>query len=256
MLEVKNVDMIFGGLAALKDVSLTVPEHQIHGLIGPNGSGKTTLINVITGFYAPTAGEVIFDGKKISGLAPNVISLTGLGRTFQNVNLFPEMTALENVTTGYCARTKHNIASAIFHTKLYRKEEKEAYDNAMRQLEFVGLANDVNTKAKNLPYGKCRLLEIARLLATDPKLVLLDEPVAGMNEQESDEVACLVRKMRDQGGRTILLIEHHMKFVMSLCDQLTVLSSGMKIAEGPPSEIQNNEEVIECYLGKRRAKSA
>ena len=256
MLEVKNVDMIFGGLAALKEVSLTVPQNQIHGLIGPNGSGKTTLINVITGFYTPTSGEVIFDGKKISGLAPNVISLSGLGRTFQNVNLFPEMTALENVITGYCARTKHNIASAIFHTNLYKKEEKEAYDIAEQQLEFVGLKNEINTKAKNLPYGKRRLLEIARLLATDPKLVLLDEPVAGMNEQESDEVAQLVYKMRDEGGRTILLIEHHMKFVMSLCEQLTVLSSGKKIAEGPPIEIQKNEQVIECYLGKRRAEGA
>ncbi len=256
MLEVKDVDMIFGGLAALKDVSLTVPQNQIHGLIGPNGSGKTTLINVITGFYTPTSGEVIFDGKKISGMPPNAISLAGLGRTFQNVNLFPEMTALENVMTGYCARTKHNIASAIFHSKLYRKEEKEGYETAMRQLHFVGLSEDINTKAKNLPYGKRRLLEIARLLATDPKLVLLDEPVAGMNEQESEEVAQLVRKMREEGGRTILLIEHHMKFVMSLCDELTVLSSGKKIAEGPPAEIQKNEQVIECYLGKRRAKSA
>lgn len=256
MLEVKNVDMLFGGLAALKDVSMTVPKGQIHGLIGPNGSGKTTLINVITGFYTPTAGEVIFDGQKISGLAPNVISHRGLGRTFQNVNLFPEMTALENVTTGYCARTKHNIASAIFRTKLYKQEEKAAYEMAMQQLEFVGLLDDVNTKAKNLPYGKRRLLEIARLLATDPKLVLLDEPVAGMNEQESDEVAQLVHKMRDEGGRTILLIEHHMRFVMSLCDELTVLSSGMKIAEGPPAEIQKNEQVIECYLGKRRETGA
>lgn len=256
MLEVKNVDMLFGGLAALRNVSMTVSKGQIHGLIGPNGSGKTTLINVITGFYTPTAGEVVFDGKKISGLTPDVISHSGLGRTFQNVNLFPEMTALENVTTGYCARTKHNIASVVFHTKLYKQEEKAAYEMAMQQLEFVGLMDDVNTKAKNLPYGKRRLLEIARLLATDPKLVLLDEPVAGMNEQESDEVAQLVHKMRDEGGRTILLIEHHMKFVMSLCDELTVLSSGIKIAEGVPVEIQKNEQVIECYLGKRRATGA
>lgn len=256
MLEVKNIDMLFGGLAALKDVSMSVPKGQIHGLIGPNGSGKTTLINVITGFYHPTAGEVIFDGQKISDLQPNAISLEGLGRTFQNVNLFPEMTALENVTTGYCARTTHNIASAIFHTKRYKLEEKAAYEIAMHQLEFVGLLDEANTKAKNLPYGKRRLLEIARLLATDPKLVLLDEPVAGMNEQESDEVAQLVHKMRNEKGRTILLIEHHMKFVMSLCDALTVLSSGIKIAEGTPAEIQRNEQVIECYLGKRRGSGA
>ena len=252
MLEVNKVDMFFGGLVALKSVNMTVPKGEIHGLIGPNGSGKTTLINVITGFYAPTAGEVIFNGKKISGLAPNVISLSGLGRTFQNVNLFPEMTALENVMTGYCVRTGYNLASAIFETRRYKREEQEAYEEAEKQLEFVGLIGERDTLAKNLPYGKRRLLEIARLLATNPQLVLLDEPVAGMNEQESEEVAQLVHKMRQEDNRTILLIEHHMKFVMSLCDQLTVLSSGSVIAEGRPESIQNNEEVIACYLGKRR----
>lgn len=252
MLEVKDVDMIFGGLIALNKVNMTVPKGEIHGLIGPNGSGKTTLINVITGFYAPTSGEILFNGQKISGLVPNQISLNGLGRTFQNVNLFPEMTALENVMTGYSVRTDYGLADAIFETRRFKAGEKAAYDEAMRQLEFVGLLNDKETKAKNLPYGKRRLLEIARLLATDPQLVLLDEPVAGMNEQESDEVAKLVHKMRDEDDRTILLIEHHMKFVMSLCDQLTVLSSGNVIAEGKPESIQNNEEVIACYLGKRR----
>ena len=152
MLEVNKVDMFFGGLVALKSVNMTVPKGEIHGLIGPNGSGKTTLINVITGFYAPTAGEVIFNGKKISGLAPNVISLSGLGRTFQNVNLFPEMTALENVMTGYCVRTGYNLASAIFETRRFKREEQEAYEEAEKQLEFVGLIGERDTLAKNLPY--------------------------------------------------------------------------------------------------------
>ncbi len=252
MLEVNNVGIVFGGLVALDQVNMKVKKGEIHGLIGPNGSGKTTLINVITGFYVPTSGEVKFNGNVISGKSPHLISHAGLGRTFQNINLFPEMSALENVVTARCVHTNYNMLDAVFKTKPFKEQEAEARDKAISQLEFVGLQDDLNTKAKNLPYGKRRLLEIARLLATDPQLVLLDEPVAGMNEQESDEVARIVHKMRDVGGRTILLIEHHMKFVMNLCEQLTVLNSGCVIAEGVPEEIQNNQEVIACYLGKRR----
>jgi len=252
MLEIKEVGIVFGGLVALDKVNMTVNKGDIYGLIGPNGSGKTTLINVITGFYVPTSGEVLFNGQVISGKAPHQISHAGLGRTFQNINLFPEMTALENVVTAHCVKTKYNMGDAIFQTKAYKAQEAEARERAIRELEFVGLKDDLNIKAKNLPYGKRRLLEIARLLVTNPQLVLLDEPVAGMNEQESDEVARIVHKMRDSGGRTILLIEHHMKFVMNLCEKLTVLNSGCVIAEGVPEEIQNNETVIECYLGKRR----
>lgn len=252
MLEVKNIGIVFGGLIALDKVGMTVRKGQIRGLIGPNGSGKTTLINVITGFYVPTSGEVLFEGRQISGKPPHVISRTGLCRTFQNINLFPEMTAIENVVTAYCVHTRYGMLSAILRDKAFRRQEEEARAAALRQLEFVGLRDDINVKAKNLPYGKRRLLEIARLLATDPRLVLLDEPVAGMNEQESEEVSRIVNKMRDVGGRTILLIEHHMKFVMGICDELTVLNSGCVIAQGLPKDIQNNEEVIRCYLGKRR----
>lgn len=251
MLSVNNVGIVFGGLAALDQVNMTVEKGQIRGLIGPNGSGKTTLINIISGFYVPTTGAVHFRGEQISGKAPHVISRTGLCRTFQNINLFPEMTALENVVTAYCVRTGYNMLSAIFRDKSFKEQEKTAQETALQQLEFVGLKDDISVKAKNLPYGKRRLLEIARLLATNPQLVLLDEPVAGMNEQESDSVAEIVHKMRDVGGRTILLIEHHMKFVMNLCDELTVLNSGKVIAEGLPKDIQNNDEVIACYLGKR-----
>ena len=252
MLQVKNVGIVFGGLVALDGVNMTVEKGQIRGLIGPNGSGKTTLINVITGFYVPTSGEVLFMDEQISGKAPHIISRTGLCRTFQNINLFPEMSALENVVTAYCVHTDYNMLDAVFNAKSFRLQEAKAREEALRQLEFVGLKDDIDVKAKNLPYGKRRLLEIARLLATDPKLVLLDEPVAGMNEQESEMVAEIVNKMRDLGGRTILLIEHHMKFVMNICDELTVLNSGQVIAQGLPEEIQSNEEVIACYLGKRR----
>lgn len=252
MLEVDNVGIVFGGLVALDKVQMHVKKGEIHGLIGPNGSGKTTLINVISGFYVPTSGEVRFNGQVISGKPPYAISHVGLGRTFQNINLFPEMSALENVKTACSVHSGYNMLDSIFTTKAFKDQEAAATEKAISQLEFVGLKDDLQTKAKNLPYGKRRLLEIARLLVTDPQLVLLDEPVAGMNEQESEEVAEIVHKMRDIGGRTILLIEHHMKFVMNLCDELTVLNSGCVIAEGVPSEIQNNEEVIACYLGKRR----
>ena len=224
MLSVNQVSMHFGGLVALDGVNMTVKDGEIRGLIGPNGSGKTTLINVITGFYAPTKGTVEMDGQVISGRTPNAVAKAGLCRTFQNINLFSEMSALENVVTAACTHQTVNLGSAIFQTK-----------------------------ATNLPYGQQRLLEIARALATEPKLLLLDEPVAGMNEQESDEAAKLVHKLRES-GKTILLIEHHMKFVMSLCDSLTVLNYGKVIAEGIPSEIQNNEDVISIYLGKKRGK--
>lgn len=253
MLAVNNVSMHFGGLVALDGVNMTVKDGEIRGLIGPNGSGKTTMINVITGFYAPTKGTVEMNGDVISGKTPNVVAKAGLCRTFQNINLFSEMTALENVVTAACTHQTVNLGSAIFKTKKLKEEEKNCYDKARELLDFVGLGGKEETKATNLPYGQQRLLEIARALATDPKLLLLDEPVAGMNEQESDEAAKLVHKLREN-GKTILLIEHHMKFVMSLCDNLTVLNYGKVIAEGTPSEIQNNEQVISIYLGKKRGK--
>ena len=235
MLAVNNVSMHFGGLVALDGVNMTVKDGEIRGLIGPNGSGKTTMINVITGFYAPTKGTVEMNGDVISGKTPNAVAKAGLCRTFQNINLFSEMTALENVVTAACTHQTVNLGSAIFKTKKLKEEEKNCYDKARELLDFVGLGGKEETKA------------------TNPKLLLLDEPVAGMNEQESDEAARLVHKLREN-GKTILLIEHHMKFVMSLCDNLTVLNYGKVIAEGTPSEIQNNEQVISIYLGKKRGK--
>lgn len=253
MLAVKDVTMRFGGLVALDHVNMTVEKGEIHGLIGPNGSGKTTLINVITGFYAPTEGVVEMNGKVISSLSPNKVAASGLCRTFQNINLFSDMTVLENVITATNSRQTVNLGSAIFHTKAFKEQEKACREKAMELLEFVGLSDKANMKSTSLPYGQQRLLEIARALATDPQLLLLDEPVAGMNEQESLETANLIHKLREN-GKNILLIEHHMQFVMSLCDRLTVLNSGKVIARGVPSEIQNNQEVIESYLGKRGVK--
>lgn len=252
MLETKNIGIVFGGLTALDEVNMSVNQGEIYGLIGPNGSGKTTMINIISGFYSPTRGEVLFDGQHIEGKKAHVVARMGIGRTFQNINIFPEMSALDNVTTVCGVHESYNILDVILRTKKYRQQEREAREKAMEQLEFVGLADEKDVLAKNMPYGKRRLLEIARLLATDPKFVLLDEPVAGMNEQESDMVAQIVRKMRDEGAKTILLIEHHMRFVMNICDCITVLNSGRVIAQGAPFDIQNNQDVISCYLGRGR----
>lgn len=255
MLDVKNVSMIFGGLVALNKVNLKVEKGEIRGLIGPNGSGKTTMINVITGFYNPTSGDVTFKDTNISRYTPYNICKKGLVRTFQNINLFPQMTALENVLTGYSSQMKSSLTRTIFNFKSFRQEEKQYRDMADEIIKFVGLSGKENTKACNLPYGQQRLLEIGRALATKPELILLDEPVAGMNDQESDEVAILVKKLQ-QNDITVLLIEHHMRFVMNLCEKLTVFNSGVVIAEGSPKEIQNNEEVIEVYLGKKGRKDA
>ena len=255
LLQVKNVSMIFGGLAALSQVNMHVEKNEIHGLIGPNGSGKTTLINVITGFYTPTMGAVLFDGKRISGLQTYQINHAGLGRTFQNINLFSHMTALDNVVTAMSVHSPYGMFASMFRTNAYRISEAAMQERALELLQFVGLYEERNVLAKNMPYGKQRLLEIARILSTDPQLILLDEPVAGMNEQESEQVAGLIRKMRDESGKTVLLIEHHMRLVMNICDRLTVLNSGEVIARGIPQEIQNNQTVIDCYLGKKRGVS-
>ncbi|TWH46198.1 ABC transporter ATP-binding protein [Sporomusa sp. KB1] len=255
MLAIRNISRIFGGLVALDKVNINIRKGEIRGLIGPNGSGKTTMINVITGFYVPSSGNIIFNDKDISGQSPYHITEQGLVRTFQNINLFSDMTAIENVATAYSLHMKNNLFSTVFNTSFFRKEERRSFEIAESILDFVGLKDKKDLRAKNLPYGQQRLLEIGRALATEPRLLLLDEPVAGMNDQESDEVAGLIQKLRDN-GKMILLIEHHMKFVMSLCDKLTVLSSGNVIAEGTPREIQNNEDVIRIYLGKRRTVNA
>jgi len=251
ILETNNLTMKFGGLTALSNVSLKINKGEIRGLIGPNGSGKTTFLNVVTGFYKATSGSVNFNGADISKELPHTIANKGLVRTFQNINLFPHMTALENVLTGSFCRSKDNFLLSILPRKT--QEEKRMTAEAENILLFVGLEKEIHSKACNLPYGKQRLLEIARALASNPEILLLDEPVAGMNEQESLSVAELLQKLQ-KTGLTILLIEHHMRFVMSVCDGLTVLNSGAVIAKGTPEEIQNNDEVIAVYLGKRHKK--
>ena len=256
MLEVSGLTMEFGGLKALNNVFLSIKRQEIHGLIGPNGSGKTTLINVVTGFYVPTHGSIEFDGKGITGEPPYAIAKQGMVRTFQNINLFPEMTVLENVVTGHFFHFSPSLLSVILRTPSYREKEGKTLDLGRDILEFVGLYGDRDMKAKNLPYGKQRILEIARALMTFPRFLVLDEPVAGMNEQESDAVSGLIRKLRDEREITVLLIEHHMRFVMNLCERLTVLNAGAVIARGVPGEIQNNQEVIDVYLGTGRGKHA
>lgn len=255
MLEIQNVTRVFGGLVALNSVNMSINKGEIRGLIGPNGSGKTTLINVVSGFNVPSSGKIIFNTEDISGKTPYFINKTGLVRTFQNINLFPDMSVLENVTTAYSTFISSNLVNVIFNSSSFRSEEKKAIEKAEEILDFVGLKGKEAYKAKNLPYGQQRLLEIGRALATNPQLILLDEPVAGMNEQESLETAQLVKRIQ-KSGKTILLIEHHMRFVMELCDRITVLNSGAVIAEGIPEEIQNNQKVIEVYLGKKGGKHA
>jgi ABC-type branched-subunit amino acid transport system ATPase component len=256
MLEVSGLTMAFGGLKALNNVYLSIGRREIHGLIGPNGSGKTTLINVVTGFYSPTRGEVRFKGNDVTGAPPYTIAKRGMVRTFQNINLFPEMTALENVITGHFFQIAPSLLSVILRSPSYREKEAKARNLGNEILEFVGLYPDRDMKARNLPYGKQRVLEIARALMTFPQFLVLDEPVAGMNDQESDIVSGLIVKLRDERDITVLLIEHHMRFVMNLCEKITVLNAGGVIARGIPREIQNNKEVIDVYLGTRREKHA
>lgn len=248
MLKIKEVTQIFGGLIALNNVSIVVKESEILGLIGPNGSGKTTLINVITGFCNPKKGSILFKKINITNQYSYNIAKMGLVRTFQHINLFPQMTALENVMTGRFYHMHSSLPQVIINSSFFTREKKECQNFAGEILSFVGLKGNENIKARNLPYGQQRLLEIARALATEPQFLLLDEPVAGMNEQESYEVATLIKKLQKKGV-TILLVEHHMRFVMNLCERIIVLNSGVAIAEGIPEEIQNNEEVIKVYLG-------
>lgn len=249
MLKIIDVSKQFGGLVALNKVNMVVEKGEIRGLIGPNGSGKTTLINVITGFYKPSDGNIIFNEIDISKNNTHEIAKQSLVRTFQNINLFPTMTALENVLVGRSSNMKSNLFQVIVNSKFSREEEKINSDYAREILAFVGLEGKEEIRAQNLSYGQQRLLEIARAMATEPRVLLLDEPVAGMNDQESDEVAKLVKKLQKK-GMTILLIEHSMRFVMNLCDKITVLNSGTVIADDIPEEIQKNEEVIKVYLGK------
>ncbi|MGI6279529.1 MAG: ABC transporter ATP-binding protein [Acutalibacteraceae bacterium] len=250
LLEVKNLSISFGGLRAVDDINLTVKKGQLYGLIGPNGAGKTTIFNILTGVYKPTNGTFYLDGENLTGKSPIIINKKGIARTFQNIRLFKNMSIIDNVKVGLHNKYKNTLLDSIFRLPRFFKEEHEMEKEALELLKVFDLDKEKDTIAANLPYGKQRKLEIARALATSPKLLLLDEPAAGMNPNETDELMETIRFIRDKFDMTILLIEHDMKLVSGICEELSVLNFGTLLAAGETSEVLNNPEVIAAYLGE------
>ena len=249
MLKVSDITQVFGGLTALDNVSLTVRKGDITGVIGPNGAGKTTLFNIITGIYEQTSGTIHLEERNITGFAPERLARLGMVRTFQNIELFGQMSVLENVMVGLHTRSRSGILACAFKLPGHIKEERAIRERAMQWLDFVGIADMARIQAGNLPFGKGRLLEIARAMALEPCIILMDEPAAGLNSRETAELAILIRKVRES-GITVALVEHDMELVMDVCDQILVLNLGRKLAEGSPREIQENPAVIAAYLGE------
>ncbi|MCJ7689835.1 MAG: ABC transporter ATP-binding protein [Clostridiaceae bacterium] len=249
VLKIDNVKMQFGGVTAVKDFNLYLNKGEILALIGPNGAGKTTAFNMVTGVYKPTAGKIYFNNKDITGVRPDLITKTGIARTFQNIRLFKDLSVLDNVLIANHLNIKSNFMGAILKLPWYRKEEKEMMEKSLNLLEKVGLLDLKDEKAHSLPYGKQRRLEIARAMATNPEVLLLDEPAAGMNPKESEDLTRFIKQIRDEFNLTIFMIEHHMQVVMGISDRIYVLDYGVTIAEGTPYDIQNNERVIQAYLG-------
>ncbi len=250
LLETIGIVKSFGGLTAINRVDFQLETGRIVSIIGPNGAGKTTLFNTLTGIYQPDQGQILFDGRSLVKLRPDQIAARGIARTFQNIRLFGEMSVIENILIGMHVHLRQSPLQTLLHLPAFKREEREAERRALELMHYVGLAGVGNELAKNLPYGGQRLLEIARALAAEPKLLLLDEPAAGMNPQETEEVTRLFRRIRDEKGITILLIEHDMRVVMNISERICVMDYGEKIAEGTPAEIRTNERVIEAYLGR------
>lgn len=253
LFEAQHITKRFGGLTAVNDVSLVVEDQSIVSVIGPNGAGKTTFFNIVTGIYQPDQGAISLGGRSLVGQRPDQIAAAGITRTFQNIRLFNNMTVLENVLVGMHTRLKTTAWQILVHGSTFHREEKAATDRAFKLLQFVGLAHRSDELARALAYGEQRRLEIARALASDPKLILLDEPAAGMNPQETEEATDLIRRLRDDLGVTVVLIEHDMSLVMEISERITVLDYGKQIAEGTPGEVRRNPRVIEAYLGQGAA---